>query len=313
MENARAGGPDGWPSDTRTCPNIVWSMTPEAKDEFVPVLRELAAGLREGDGGATSSRSSPTPPRTPPASSTPSRGSTSTPCKRWKGRRADLPHGDEGLQPQARQAGPDGGRRLRGGPEYGFEVTPLWVRRQAYYSYLAGAHHTYGHNDSWRVLPTWKKALDAPGAVADGHSEEDVFMARTEWWLLVPDQSVCLGGGAPTGSCSAWPPGIRTASGRSSTRATRRRSPWTSEGRLAEVKAAGSTAARASARRREFARGGHSPSRRRRGGRTRCWWQSRLTRGQFPEKPVPVQRNCALPCLIGLDGAKNRKQAGADG
>jgi len=33
-------------------PNIVWSMTPEAKQEFVPVLRELAAGLREGEGGA---------------------------------------------------------------------------------------------------------------------------------------------------------------------------------------------------------------------------------------------------------------------
>jgi hypothetical protein len=31
-------------------PNIVWSMTPEAKPEFVPILRELAAGLREGDG-----------------------------------------------------------------------------------------------------------------------------------------------------------------------------------------------------------------------------------------------------------------------
>jgi hypothetical protein len=32
-------------------PNIVWSMTPEAKKEFIPVLRELAAGLREGDNG----------------------------------------------------------------------------------------------------------------------------------------------------------------------------------------------------------------------------------------------------------------------
>ena len=32
-------------------PNIVWSMTPEARPEFVPVLRELAAGLHAGDGG----------------------------------------------------------------------------------------------------------------------------------------------------------------------------------------------------------------------------------------------------------------------
>ena len=33
-------------------PTIVWSMTPQAKPEFVPVLRELAAGLHEGDGGS---------------------------------------------------------------------------------------------------------------------------------------------------------------------------------------------------------------------------------------------------------------------
>ena len=32
------------------------------------------------------------------------------------------------------------------------------------------AHHTYGHNDSWRVLPTWKQALDAPGAPSWGFS-----------------------------------------------------------------------------------------------------------------------------------------------
>jgi hypothetical protein len=31
---------------------IVWSMTPEAKPDFVPILRELAAGLHEGDRGA---------------------------------------------------------------------------------------------------------------------------------------------------------------------------------------------------------------------------------------------------------------------
>jgi len=32
-------------------PNVVWTMTPEAKQEYMPILRELAAGLREGDGG----------------------------------------------------------------------------------------------------------------------------------------------------------------------------------------------------------------------------------------------------------------------
>ena len=84
------------------------------------------------------------------------------------------------------------------GSEYGFEVTPLWIRRQAYYSYLAGAHHTYGHNDSWRVLPTWKKALDAPGAVQMGVLKK-IFLGLNQWWYLVPDQSIFETGGQTGG------------------------------------------------------------------------------------------------------------------
>ena len=85
------------------------------------------------------------------------------------------------------------------GSEYGFDVTPLWIRRQAYYSFLAGAHHTYGHNDSWRVLPTWKQALDAPGAVQLGILKK-VFLDREEWWNLVPDQSIFASGGNTNGT-----------------------------------------------------------------------------------------------------------------
>jgi len=77
-------------------------------------------------------------------------------------------------------------------------VTPLWVRRQAYYSYLGGAHFTYGHNDSWRVLPPWKKALDAPGAVQMGIFR-NIFLDRQEWWHLVPDQGIFASGGNTRG------------------------------------------------------------------------------------------------------------------
>ena len=84
------------------------------------------------------------------------------------------------------------------GSEYGFDVTPLWVRRQAYYSYLCGGHHTYGHNDSWRILSTWKNALDAPGAQQMGVLRK-IFEARPEWWLLVPDQSLFAAGGKTDG------------------------------------------------------------------------------------------------------------------
>ncbi|MCU0979001.1 MAG: hypothetical protein MUF25_07515, partial [Pirellulaceae bacterium] len=31
--------------------NLVWSLMPVATPKYVPILRELAAGLRQGDGG----------------------------------------------------------------------------------------------------------------------------------------------------------------------------------------------------------------------------------------------------------------------
>ena len=51
LQNARAWAK--WVAQRyKDVPTIVWSMTPEAKPEFAPIVRELAAGLREGDGGA---------------------------------------------------------------------------------------------------------------------------------------------------------------------------------------------------------------------------------------------------------------------
>jgi Protein of unknown function (DUF4038)/Putative collagen-binding domain of a collagenase len=79
------------------------------------------------------------------------------------------------------------------GPEYPTKpITPLLVRKQAYWSYLAGGFHTYGHNDIWRKNPTWRQALDAPGARQMSVLKK-VFTAR-QWWKLVPDQSVFASG-----------------------------------------------------------------------------------------------------------------------
>ena len=66
---------------------------PRAKPEFVPVLRELAAGLREGDGGCHLITFKPDP--SPYSSSflheEPWLDFNS--IQTWKRRRADLPHG----------------------------------------------------------------------------------------------------------------------------------------------------------------------------------------------------------------------------
>ena len=66
--------------------------------------------------------------------------------------------------------------------------------------------HTYGHNDSWRVLPAWKQALHAPGATQLGHLEEG-FLAREERGNLVPDQTVFASGGNVEGQVpGTWGP-----------------------------------------------------------------------------------------------------------
>jgi hypothetical protein len=182
----------------KDAPNIVWSMTPEAKQEFVPVLRELAAGLREGDGGSHLITFKPDPAPYSSSFIHDEKWLDFDSMQTWKSVELIYPFvtKDYNLTPVKPVLMAEGA--YEHGSEYGFEVTPLWVRRQAYYSYLAGAHHTYGHNDSWRVLPTWKESLDAPGAVQMGILRK-VFEARKEWWNLVPDQSILTRGGKTEG------------------------------------------------------------------------------------------------------------------
>ena len=174
-------------------PNIVWSMTPEAKKEFVPVLRELAAGLHEGDNGYHLITFKPDPAPYSSSFIHDENWLDFNSMQTWKSVELIYPmvSGDYNLQPVKPVLMAEGAYEQ--GSEYGFDVSPLWIRRQAYYSYLAGAHHTYGHNDSWRVLPTWKQALDAPGAVQLGILKK-VFLGLSEWWYLVPDQSIFADG-----------------------------------------------------------------------------------------------------------------------
>ena len=182
----------------KNVPNIVWSMTPEAREEFVPILRELAAGLHEGDQGYHLITFKPDPA---PYSSSFIHDESwldFNSMQTWNGVKLIYPMvtNDYNLKPVKPVLMAEGA--YEAGSEYGFEVTALWIRRQAYYSYLAGGHHTYGHNDSWRVLPTWKKALDAPGVCQMGVLKK-IFLARTEWWYLVPDQSIFARGGKTSG------------------------------------------------------------------------------------------------------------------
>lgn len=173
----------------RDVPNMVWSMYPKAEQEFVPVIRELAAGLQEGDGGTHIITVHPDPAATSSSFIHGEPWLSFNSIQTWKHTNLIVPmvtH-DYELDPVKPVVMAEGA--YEGGTEYGFDVTPLWIRRQAYWTYLAGGHHSYGHNDSWRLLPTWREALDAPGA-AQLSVLREALSARNEWWNLVPDQSV---------------------------------------------------------------------------------------------------------------------------
>jgi len=197
VDNARAWAK--WLAQRyKNMPNIVWSMTPEARQEFVPVLRELAAGLRQGDGGLHLITFKPDPAPYSSSFIHEENWLDFNGMQTWKAVELIYPMvtKDYNLKPTKPVLMAEGA--YEAGTEYGFDVTPLWIRRQAYYSYLAGGHHTYGHNDSWRVLPSWKKALHAPGAVQMGILKK-IFLGLKEWWYLVPDQSIFASGGQTVG------------------------------------------------------------------------------------------------------------------
>jgi hypothetical protein len=179
-------------------PNIIWCLVPEAKPEFIPILRYLAAGLHDGDASRHLITVEPDPAPYSSSFLHDEKWLNFDCIQTWKSVELIYPMvtKDYNLKPVKPVLMAEGA--YESGSEYGFNVTPLWVRRQAYYSYLCGGPHTYGHNDSWRVLPSWKEALDAPGAVQMGILKK-IFLARKEWCNLVPDQSIFTSGGNTNG------------------------------------------------------------------------------------------------------------------
>lgn len=79
------------------------------------------------------------------------------------------------------------------GPEYPLgPITPLVVRRQAWWTYMAGGFFTYGQNQMWRMDPGWTSAFDTPGTL-----QMTVFRrvaTSRPWWQRVPDQSLFASG-----------------------------------------------------------------------------------------------------------------------
>jgi len=182
----------------RDYPNIVWTTYPKATDRYKPIISKLAEGIREEDRGRhlVSMHPDPSPATSSFMHAEPWLGFNS--IQVWNQIRSVYPmtladYRQTPAKPVTMLEGV-----YEGGEEYGYPITPLLVRREAYYTCLAGGFHGYGHNDFWRVRATWRAALDDPGA-QQMTILKDIFTGLSDWWTLVPDQTVLGAGGNTKG------------------------------------------------------------------------------------------------------------------
>jgi len=176
----------------RDVPHIIWSMYPEAKRQYLPVVRALAEGLAEGDGGAHWVTVHPDPS---PQSSSFLHQEGWLPLNMLQTcidieQVYPMTAADYGLTPAKPVVMAEGGYE---GVEFNRLISPLDIRRQAWWTYLAGGHHVYGHNDNWQAPDRWREWISSPGSTHLRIYREIVTSLR-EWWTIVPDQSIIARG-----------------------------------------------------------------------------------------------------------------------
>jgi hypothetical protein len=177
----------------RNQPHLIWVFVTEVPIQvYLPLIRELVVGIREGSKNAQMISYHPDPVA-------PALSSGEIHTEKWLAfNMIQTWNYYEGIygwvtrdyhrKPPKPVVMAEGA--YEAGTEYGFPITPLLVRQQAYWSYLSGGFHSYGHNHNWRVPPDWKSALNAPGA-RQMKILGQIFRARN-WWDLVPDQGIFL-------------------------------------------------------------------------------------------------------------------------
>ena len=173
----------------RRSPNVIWSMYPEAKQSYTPIVRELAAGLREGDGGRHLITVHPDPS---PASS--SQFWHNEPwlsfntIQTWNSGFANyrMVASDYARTPAKPAVNGEARYEEEGGTK------PLDIRRGAYWSFLAGGFYSYGHGGNWMSPGKWKTWIDAPGASQMGDYRK-IVTSLPRWWTRIPDPSILAG------------------------------------------------------------------------------------------------------------------------
>ncbi|MCC7146979.1 MAG: glycoside hydrolase family 140 protein [Phycisphaeraceae bacterium] len=191
----------------KAAPHVIWTMYPKAKPEFIPICRELAAGLREGDGGRASGGHTSgghlitVHPDPSPTSSSFIHDepwldfNMNQPCITYEKIYA-ITKADYDRQPVKPVVMAEGGYE---GLEFNRLQTALDIRKQAYWSHLAGGHHSYGHVHAWLNPKQWQSWLDSPGARCLAIYRQ-ILTSLPQWWNIAPDQSIFASDPGPTES-----------------------------------------------------------------------------------------------------------------
>jgi hypothetical protein len=171
----------------RDFPNIIWSMFPVASAAYVPVVRELAAGLAAGDGGRHLITVHPDPS---PASSSWIHDEAWLSFNTLQSFKSSFLNYTMVAADRARTpVKPVVNGEARYEDEAG--TTALNVRRGAYWSCLAGGFYSYGHGGNWMKPADWRKWIDSPGSRQMRILGD--FFRSLDWWTLEPDPSLLSG------------------------------------------------------------------------------------------------------------------------
>ena len=188
-KNARAYG--RWLGTRyKNAPNVVWvNGGDRIATGFEEVYRELAHGLREGDGGAHLITYHPCGWRSSAQYFHAEDWLGFDMIETWTEWAKIYPAvlSDTLLPPRKPVVLGEGA--YENGPEYPQgPITPLLVRRQAWWAVMAGGFPTYGQNQMWRMEPGWDQTFDTPGAAHVATMKE--IVTSLPWWEMVPDQSI---------------------------------------------------------------------------------------------------------------------------
>ena len=174
----------------KDAPNVVWvNGGDRIPTGFDDVFRELARGLREGDGGAHLITYHPCGWRSSSQFFHDEDWLDFNMIETWTEWAKIYPAVVADALRAPRKPVVLGEGAYEDGPEYPQgPITPLVVRRQAWWTAMAGGFPTYGQNQMWRMEPGWERAFDAPGAGQVCRMKE--ILTALPWWELIPDQGV---------------------------------------------------------------------------------------------------------------------------